>query len=261
MKTLSISFLILLVCFSTFGQSSTSEIRESDEMWKKRITRAIDLREKQNAPLFAANSQITRTIIEAVKAGELTAYSSDSLSGTITIEEFRNRISLAEEINWDDTLFMEPEEIEDLKLSSGDIMELFPQDLYQMEITEDLIFDKNRSQMKHDIKTLSIFFPADHPDNIKGIQLHVATFSYDELMNLWNSNPQAIWYNPANDSEHKSLTDAFELRLFSSYIIKVSNPNDEFIVDTYGGDPKTGIVASQWEAHKLMEFEHNLWEN
>ena len=137
----------------------------------------------------------------------------------------------------------------------------FPKDLYQMQIREDLIFDKQRSRMYYDILAVTMFVPADHPDNIKGIEIPIASFSYKELHDkTFKDNPDAIWFNPFNDAEHRNLADAFELRLFSSYIIKVSNPNDEYLVDTYGGDPKVGIMASQWKAFELLEYEHNLWE-
>jgi len=77
---------------------------------------------------------------------------------------------------------------------------------------------------------------------------------------VFRDNPKALWFNPYNDAEHRNLEHAFELRLFSSYLIKISNPSDEYLVDTYGGDPKTGIMASQWKAFELLEYEHNLWE-
>ena len=130
-----------------------------------------------------------------------------------------------------------------------------------MQIKENLVFDKQRSVMYHDILAITMLVPADHPDNIKGIELPIASFSYKELkQKVFTDNPNAIWYNPYNDAEHKSLADAFELRLFSSYIIKVSNPNDDYLVDIYGGDPKVGIMASQWKEFELLEYEHNLWE-
>lgn len=248
-----------------YNKYSVRPIHESDIMYRKTLIRAMDLREKQNKPMFARNREITRLLIDAVKRGDITPYANDSLDGgrKLTIDEFLERSQIPSE-----TAELTEEEKE-IALANGDSSVLmmggteyyFPTDLYQMEIKEDMIFDKQRSRMYYDIHAITIFVPADHPSNIKGIQLPIASFSYKELVEkLFTDNPLAIWYNPQNDSGHKALADAFELRLFSSYIIKVSNPSDAYLVDIYGGDQKKGIMASQWAAFELLEYEHNLWE-
>lgn len=249
-----------------YNHLSIKKIHASDIMYKKTVTRALDLRELQNLPLFSQGKQITKLIIEAVEEGVLTPYVSDSLDGgaKLTIAEFKKKIELQTSATpveddggsgWDDGGTSATEE------AAPSSNYFFPQDLYQMEIKEDLIFDKQRSVMYYDIISFTFKIPSDHPDNIKGIEVPIASFSYRELVEkVFPNNPDAVWYNPMNDSEHHNLAHAFELRLFSSYIIKVSNPNNEYLTDTYGGDPKTGIMASQWKAFELLEYEHNLWE-
>lgn len=259
---------------------STKNIHESDIMYQKYIWRALDLRERQNEPIFSKSKEITRAIIEAVKEGLIQPWTSDSLeeSKALTKEEFLEAIQIPSteaEVTEEDLAFMQ-NEADDWGSDFGDdgggssdapavplnkVEYFFPKDLYQMQIKENLVFDKQRSVMYHDILAITMLVPADHPDNIKGIELPIASFSYKELkQKVFTDNPNAIWYNPYNDAEHKSLADAFELRLFSSYIIKVSNPNDDYLVDIYGGDPKVGIMASQWKEFELLEYEHNLWE-
>lgn len=257
---------------------SSKGIHKSDIMWKKSIVRAVDLREKQNEPIFSRDREITRIMIDAVEAGMIKAYKTDSLSmGTVlTVEEFKEGIKIPgaeaelseEEQEFADAFaaddaWGDPEddggEEDDAAADAGNYF--FPRDLYQLQLIEDMIFDKQRSVMYYDILAVKMIVPADHPDNIRGIETPVAFFSYKELVDqVFTDNPKAIWYNPYNDAEHRSLYEAFELRLFSSYIIKVSNPQDSYLVDVYGGDPQTGILASQWKAFELLEFEHNLWE-
>ena len=257
-----------------FNKFSVKGVHKSDVMWKKTVTRAIDLREKQNEPIFSKDREITRMIIDAVKAGVIRPYATDSLweGRALTIDEFLEGIKLPSaeaELSEEEMAFME-EDDDDWGDEEGDEEEapvsaeadyFFPKDLYQMQVLEDMIFDKQRSVMYYDILAVKMFVPADHADNIKGIEIEIATFSYKELKEkVFKDNPNAIWYNPYNDAEHRTLAEAFELRLFSSYIVKVSNPADEYLTDIYGGDPKTGILASQWKAYELLEFEHNLWE-
>ncbi|PIQ19936.1 MAG: hypothetical protein COW65_17945, partial [Cytophagales bacterium CG18_big_fil_WC_8_21_14_2_50_42_9] len=44
---------------------------ESDMMFKRTLWRVVNLKEKQNRPLFALNHEISKIIIDAVKKGEL----------------------------------------------------------------------------------------------------------------------------------------------------------------------------------------------
>jgi gliding motility associated protien GldN len=265
-----------------FNKYSVRPIHESDVMYQKTIIRAMDLREKQNKPMFSQNRWITKLIIEAVKRGDITPYTTDSLQegGKLTIDEFSKAMSIGGAVpttmevqdaiqnkindgsldpNTQDTTGTFDKTLAELVAASG-AGEFMPRDLYQMEIKEFIIFDKQRSRMYYDIHSVTIKIPADHPDNKKGIELVVASFEYKELLEkAFKDNPNAIWYNPQNDAQHKTLADAFELRLFSSYIIKVSNPSDAMLQDIYG-DPERGIMASQWAAFELLEYEHNLWE-
>jgi len=293
MKKFSVLSILVLLSGFVFAQEadevddgynkfSTKGIHKSDIMWQKSVLRAIDLREKQNEPLMSNGREMPKILIDAVKAGVVTAYKSDSLSdGTpLTKSEFLKNIQIPStevELTEEEKEFAANEDSDDdwgdekggdeggdsESSAGGDsgVEYFFAKQLYQMQVKEDMIFDKQRSVMYYDILALGMFVPADNPDNIKGIELPIAWFSFKELNEkVFKDNPDAIWYNPYNDAEHRSLSDAFELRLFSSYIIKVSNPADEYIVDIYGGNPQTGIMASEWKAYELLEYEHNLWE-
>jgi gliding motility associated protien GldN len=252
-----------------FNPNSVRPVHESDIFFKKSLVRAMDLREKQNKPMFSRNREITRVLIEAVQNGKLTPYSNDSLATVISIDEFMERMSIPSALakfdinNPDDTMNAYIEYGPDWRTEMKGQMQTqyyFPQDLYQMEIKEDIIFNKETSRMTYDIHSITIFVPADHPSNVRGIQSTVASFKFKDLVNdTFRDNPNAIWFNAQNDATHLSLADAFELRLFSSYIIKVSNPSDAYLSDIYN-DQYKGILASQWAAHELLEFEHNLWE-
>ena len=86
--------LMLSVAASAQEQATTASsngsyrpIPNSDIMFRKTIWRAIDLREKQNKPMFAEGKEISRVIIEAVKRGELQAYRNDSLTSTFSAKE------------------------------------------------------------------------------------------------------------------------------------------------------------------------------
>ncbi|MCR5887809.1 hypothetical protein LRS06_08460 [Hymenobacter sp. J193] len=86
--------LTLSVAASAQEQATTASsngsyrpIPNSDIMFRKTIWRMIDLREKQNKPMFSSGREISQVILDAVRRGELQAYKDDSLARTLTREE------------------------------------------------------------------------------------------------------------------------------------------------------------------------------
>jgi gliding motility associated protien GldN len=263
------------------SNGSYRPIPNSDIMFRKTITRAVDLREKQNKPMFSEGKEISRVILDAVKRGEIQAYRNDSLTSTFTPAEITANMSYAESTNElsDEEKaagFTEADASADdgwgapaTKPAAGSSApavagapasyEIRAKDIYQMELKEDMIFDKKRSRMYHDIKTITLLVPSTLSSNTSGIEKPIGTFKYSDLVKMFRNNPdQAIWFNPQNDAQHKNLADAFELWLFNSYIVKVSNPSDARLDEIYGS-PQQGILASQQAAADLIEYEYNLW--
>lgn len=300
--------------------SSAGSIRaipKSDQMFRKTIWRTIDLREKQNQPMFSQGKEISRVILDAVKRGELQAYRDETLTTTFTKSEMRNQTSQEDDApavpddadaNWGggQAANVRPPVADDgwgpaeapvapvaaarttrraRRDARGRIMRdrrgntlyeqvavaapvaaappatnripYLPKELFQIELKENMIFDKKRSRMYHEIQTITLQIPASK--NKKSVDLPVATFKYSDLVKVFRNNPQdAIWFNAQNDAQHKNLADAFELWLFNAYITKVSNPNDSALADVYGGGEQ-GILAAQQTASELVEYEYNLW--
>ena len=323
-KVLPITAVALLTALSGRAQEqatstvSTGAIREippSDQMFRKTIWRAIDLREKQNRPMFSDGHEISRVIIDAVKRGELQAYKNDSVASTYSPKEMLGNMSYAIEApisvdadggDWGSTPGAKPAKkaaaTDDgwgapaaapatnrvaKRDASGKIMkdrrgktiyttvstvaaappppppattaEYRPKDIYQMELTEEMIFDKKRSRMYHQIKTVSLKLPSTLKDNVSGLEKNIATFKYSDLVKVFRNNPQmAIWFNAQNDAQHKNLADAFELWLFNSYITKVSNPSGDDLASQYGSE-REGLLAAQQTAADLVEYEYSLW--
>jgi hypothetical protein len=307
---LSLSLTVSAQEQATTASSTGSHrpIPPSDQMFRKSIWRQVDLREKQNKPMFSEGKEISRVILEAVKRGELQAYKNDSLTSTYTPTEVTGNMSIAEEKSGlsdeekaagltDDTgaddwgapkkassgggakTVRQPKlgaNGKPLKDKKGKIiyetvavtpppppptpLNLYRyKDLYEMEVKEDMIFDKKRSRMYHDIKSIGLFVPSTLSSNTSGIEKPIGYFKYSDLVKVFRSNPQnAIWFNAENDAQHKNLADAFELWLFNSYITKVSNAGDSRLDDIYGG-AQQGILAAQQTAADLVEYEYNLW--
>jgi chaperone required for assembly of F1-ATPase len=74
--------------------------------------------------------------------------------------------------------------------------------------------------------------------------------------------PNAKWYNSQNRAEDKKISDAMDLRLFCSRIIKISNPKDQMIEDMqeYNTSDKTVLIASQKYEYELVAKENEVWD-
>lgn len=77
---------------SGVNANSVRGINENDIMMKKTLWRRIDLKEKQNQSMFSKNNEISKYLIEAVKAGLIDAYTSDSLTTKISPEKFHENM-------------------------------------------------------------------------------------------------------------------------------------------------------------------------
>lgn len=77
---------------SKANSMSVRPIDESDIMMKKTLWRRVDLKETQNRSMFAKGSEITKYLIDAVKAGLLDAYDGDSCVRKITPEKFHEKL-------------------------------------------------------------------------------------------------------------------------------------------------------------------------
>jgi len=269
----------------------------SNVMYKTTLWRRVDLREKMNQPMFAKGAEITKHLIDGVKAGVLDAYDNDSLNTKLTLEQFNERLfrkfeggSLSEaelaagfgtegeDDGWGGTTATEetddgwgneaakpmatsgtpgPARTAAVNPTSQNGYEMFANELYLIEIREDWIFDKQRSRQYNDIQTITIMVPAE--GSADGLEKPLASFKYKDLEVYFRSNPNCIWYNVANTAQHKNLADAFELRLFHGRIIRKSDPRNRYLDDIYKS-PKAGLLRSQELEFELMEKEHNLWE-
>ena len=230
---------------------SVRKVHVSDVMYKMQVWRVLDLREKCNQPFFAKDNQITKAIIEEVYAGRLNAFSKDSLTHLLSLQEFKDKV-------------IDPSSAQvdaDGNPIAGSGVPFLPQALYILKFRENLLFDKQRSRFYYDIQTVTLFIPAEY-NTIKGTETEVATFKYKDLVKVFKNMPNARWYNSQNRAEDKKVSDAMDLRLFCSRIIKLSNPRDAMIEDLpeYNSTDKTILIASQKYEYDLVAKENEVWD-
>jgi len=240
-----------IVVASGYDPLSVRKVHASDVMYKMQVWRVLDLREKCNQPFFAKDNQITKAIVDEVYAGRLNAFSKDSLTKLMSLQEFKDKI-------------IDPSSAQvdaDGNPVPGSGVPFLPQNLYILKFRENLLFDKQRSRFYYDIQTVTLFVPAEF-NTIKGTESEVATFKYKDLVKVFRNMPNARWYNSQNRAEDKKIADAMDLRLFCSRIIKLSNPRDAMIEDLpeYNTSDKTILIASQKYEYDLVAKENEVWD-
>ncbi len=230
---------------------SVRKVHVSDVMYKMQIWRVLDLREKCNQPFFAKDNQITKAIVDEVYAGRLNAYTKDSLTQLMNLSEFKDKIIDPSSAQVDAEGNPVP----------GSGVPFLASNLYVLKFRENLLFDKQRSRFYYDIQTVTLFIPAEY-NTIKGTETEVASFKYKDLVQVFKNMPNAKWYNSQNRAEDKKISDAMDLRLFCSRIIKISNPKDQMIQDMpeYNTSDKTVLIASQKYEYELVAKENEVWD-
>lgn len=273
-----------------YNPNSLNPIPKYEQLYKLRVWRGIDLKEKQNKGFFARNGEITKLIMEAAKSGEISeVFRSDSLKSKYSKDEFLAKLVQQQgqsfpawdpatayylndvisfngtnyECQFDNTVGVNPSTAkggEWIVSTSGKALEYLPSDVYKLNMAEDVIFDKRRSRLYYDIQAIELSAFDLNTSTFKSL----GWFKYKDLEKLFRNNPEkAIWFNRQNTAENKNYADAFLLRFFKGVIYKIENPDDMEIQDTYRANNRPyyeSVWAREWAEMMLMEKEHNLWE-
>ena len=298
MKKYSIGLIIGFFSFAFAIESSAQlDIPEDNQMWRVRVNRKIDLKEKQNKGFLSHKKELTQLILDGISSGKLTVYQDDTFDPelTFTTEDALANIQAkkAEEV-----LPYDPNVSYDFgnivrnpgtgKLMSfngadgdfgGDINDTFlwveidetavesanyPADAFsELEIVEDIIFDKVRSRLYYDIEGMGMKLSgaaiAVQNNLAEATSVTIGFFKFDELVALFRENPDYRWVNRYNPREWKTFEDAFLLRLFSGTIIKYENPDNDQIDQMFKTNYDAVLEMQRYEMY-LFEKEHNLWE-
>ncbi len=252
--------------YEKFNPNSVNPIPESHILIRKRIWREIYLKEKQNKPFFTRNREITKIIIDGVKQGLLTPYKDEAFAKEMTKEEFFENLK----IPGDDSPHTEEKALgftdDDGWGSSkkgisvdGPSDYFLPNEVSILEVMEDWIFDKVRSEQVYDIQSFKLTIPEDKFET--GLRREVGLFKYKDLATYFDSIPEeAVWVNTNNNAFNLKLTEAFALRAFSSRLIKLENPDDATLEDIYNKTPQEALIAAKRLEEKLLEDSYFLWE-
>jgi gliding motility associated protien GldN len=235
-----------------------ANLRESDVVFQKRVWEEIDLREKVNAYLGSPKARLIDVLMDAIAAGELTAYdpiptkddpNGDGFATPLTPAKAKSKMADSALVN---TINANGEKTGS-KMVAGEFQ---PDSIIKFRIKEDWVFDKQRSVWEPRIIGIAPMIK----QKVDGANL---ALDYQPAFWIYFPKARAVLatkeaFNRNNDATDLSFDDVFLKRLFHGYVVKVSNDKDERIKDYAVGIDR--LYESERIKKGLMDWELNLWQ-
>ena len=234
-----------------------ADVREEDVYYAKRIWREVDLRDTINSVLRAEGAKLIDILLEAVANEELTVYSNkDTTAGKLleVNDSFKIALTAQEALASARGLTEGMADSTTGKIADPTLRKLRSEEFMKYRIKEDWILDTKRSIFEPRIVGIAPM------KMVEGNWQPVFWVYYNDARELLSKKRMV---NPGNDASTLSFDDYFVRRLFSSYVVKQTNPGNKNIVDMLGlTDPKDIRKLQESEAIKktLADFEQSLWE-
>ncbi len=230
-----------------------SNVRSGDVVFSKRVWREIDLNDERNHVFASPQAKLIDILVEAINAGELTAYDPTPTKQDPTGDSFLKRMTSTEAFGrFVDSVLVPEFDQDGNEIGSSMVAgEFNPESVTRFRIKEDWFYDKQRSVFEPRIIGLAPLMKI----SMGGVEL-------DEQPAFWVYFPEArhILVNKevadaVNDAIGISFDDLFTRRSFSSTIVKESNPQDLRLKDM-GGNEKDAATKIE---EKLIEFDKSIW--
>ena len=237
-------------------------LRADDAVYRHKIWREIDTREKINLPFkYSAdedngNQRFISILLQAVQDGAVTVFSNvdDRFTTPMTVGEVSKAIA-GDEI---------PVPIYDtMGVLTGTKMmrnEINLDSIYKFRIKEEVIFDKESSRLFFRILGIAPVKRIVTPQGIDIGETEVFWVYYPDMRETFSKYQV---YNSKNFGARMSWEELFEGRMFYGRIIKstIDNPYDQYIKN-YKGLSENGILQlleSENIKEKIFNYEQDLW--
>ena len=235
-------------------------IREDDAVYKQRIWRQIDAREKVNLAFRYSlienngSQRFINILINAIKNGTqaFSADDDDRFTTPITLQkalsQFGSKIDSTKQYDIEGNVVKIVIQQRDVDLDS----------IYKFDIKEEVVFDKESSRLFTRILGIC---PVMNKYTSEGIYLGPIRLFWLYYPDLRPTLARYECYNPKNFGARMSWEDLFESRMFSSYITKstIDNPFDLSLKQKYGKNTLFALLEGDAIKEKIFSYEQDLW--
>jgi gliding motility associated protien GldN len=240
-------------------------IREADVMWSKIVYRMIDLRQKQNLPLYYPTKPIggrmnfIDLILWGIDNEGVRAFSTDDPLNEFTAQMTIDQIDEKFGAGTDTTTTIDPNTGQQVKVVVEN--DRRTDQVKKLLVKEKWFFDKNASVMKVRIIGVSPIRVYNRLDD-QGMP----TDQVQQKPTFWVYFPEIRpiladheIFNSSNDAQSISFDDYFMQRRFESNIFAMSNVYDNRWINSYtmGVD---ALIEADKQKEWLFNLEHDLWE-
>jgi hypothetical protein len=179
------------------------------------------------------SNELVVILLEAFEKNNVIGYRPDHLSEKLPFTDFKGKIT-----------YMNDSVPETYHYSK----------LYRIEISENIIVDKRRSEIVFDMEYLTIFIPSEV--NYRKILEPVVSFKYDDCIQFFRKDERAFAINPFSNGRNVNFSEVFLLRLFESYISRIGEGN---YFDQTHQDPLDAFLATKKSENEITEYLYTLF--
>ena len=242
-------------------------LREDDAVYKQRVWRVIDTREKMNEPFrYDAEedngSQLfINILLTAIQKKDITVY--DPIDDRFTTPLKKD--DLLRSMVGEEKTISKPDWEKDPTgntMKDSVIREMFnPSLITKYQVKEEWIFDKESSRLF--VRIIGIAPLQDVVDPLTGMYRGEKKLFWMYYPKARAMLSKAEAYNSKNYGARPTWEELFESRMFSSYIVKstMENPNNIFL-DQMPALKENGILRlyeGENIKNKIFDYEQNLW--
>ena len=247
-------------------------VRDADVVWKQRVWRLVDFREKMNQPFYypreedagdvnygaQGRANLFTVLDRALRAGEIKCYKDDEFKEEEDYADLFQRLGGVETVQIEETNPDDPDGLWGTYTKDSTIFTPVRADnIKKMRIKEDWYVDKQRSV--RDVRIIAFALVYDRPNaNGEGTSENTLGWIRYNDPAVRNLLANAEMYNPRNDVQQISYDDVFVKRLFTSYVLRTSNVYNRRIADYLTG--LDALLESEAIEEEIFNREQDMWE-